>query len=89
MLSHAQRQSTTAARRLDLLRDEGGQWLCTKEVAAYTGLSESFFEKRRAKGGPKDGPAWYRLGRKIRYKKQDVDLWLEARRCAPEGGQDD
>jgi hypothetical protein len=83
MLSHAQRQSTAAARRLDLLRAEGDQWLCTKEVAAYTGFSASFFEKRRIYGG---GPVFYRFYRKIRYKKQDVTLWLEARRYEPEGG---
>jgi len=84
MLSHVQRQSTAAARRLDLLRAEGDQWLCTKEVAAYTGLSASFFEQRRIYGG---GPTFYRIGRKILYKKQDVDLWLEARRCEPKGGR--
>jgi len=89
MVHHAQHQSTAAETPEHSPKDDGNQWLCTKELAEYTGLSASFFEKRRAKGGPKDGPIWYRLGRVIRYKLQDVSLWLKARRCEPEGGQDD
>lgn len=54
------------------------QWLCTKEVAAYTGYSPSFFEKLRCYGG---GPAFYKVRGRVRYKLSDVDEWLEAMRC--------
>lgn len=63
--------------------------LTTKEVAALTGLSASFFHKRRIYGG---GPKFLRLtstGRigAIRYRLPDILDWLASRECNTEGGR--
>lgn len=34
------------------------------------------------------GPAFYRLGRKIMYRGEDLNAWAEAHRVEPIGGQD-
>jgi predicted DNA-binding transcriptional regulator AlpA len=57
--------------------------LTTKEVAKLTGLSASFFHKRRIYGG---GPKFLRLNANskigaIRYRLSDVNDWLSAREC--------
>jgi excisionase family DNA binding protein len=50
----------------------------TPEAGQYLGLAASTLEKLRVYGG---GPRFIRLGsRAIRYRKQDLDEWLEA--CA-------
>ena len=54
------------------------RWLCTKELANYTGYSASFFEKLRCYGG---GPPFYKIGRNVRYQIEDVENWLELKRC--------
>lgn len=59
--------------------------LTTKEVATLTGLSVSFFNKRRIYGG---GPKFLRLNANskigaIRYRLCDVLDWLAARECEP------
>lgn len=61
--------------------------LTTKEVATLTGLSVSFFNKRRIYGG---GPKFLRLNANskigaIRYRLSDVLEWLSARECNAEG----
>ena len=48
--------------------------LCTKQVATLTGLSASFFEKRRVYGG---GPAFFKVGGRIRYWLSDVLGWIK------------
>ena len=62
--------------------------LTTKEVATLTGLSASFFHKRRIYGG---GPKFLRLNAHskvgaIRYRLPDVLDWLAAGECNTEGG---
>ncbi|WP_187326764.1 helix-turn-helix transcriptional regulator [Martelella lutilitoris] len=61
--------------------------LTTKEVATLTGLSTSFFHKRRIYGG---GPKFLRLNAHskvgaIRYRLPDVLDWLAAGECNTEG----
>ncbi|MBO6790605.1 MAG: MerR family transcriptional regulator [Dinoroseobacter sp.] len=34
------------------------------------------------------GPAFYRLGRKIIYRGEDLNAWADARRVDPERGKD-
>ncbi len=60
--------------------------LTTKEVATLTGLSASFFNKRRIYGG---GPKFLRLNANskigaIRYRLPDVLDWLATRECVLE-----
>ena len=59
-------------------------WLCTKEVAAYTKLSTSFFEKKRIAGAT-GGPPFFKISGCIRYKESDVDSWLNSCRQTPGG----
>ncbi len=56
--------------------------LTTKELPQLTGLSESFFEKGRIYGY---GPAFLRLRGRCRYRRSDVDAWLQSHRHDPEG----
>ena len=55
-------------------------WLCTKELATYTGYSESFFEQLRCYGG---GPPFYKIHHSVRYRIEDVEAWLEEHRSEP------
>lgn len=60
-----------------------------KEVAAYLGLTVKALQKRRNKGQP---PPYLKLGRVVRYRKEDVDASLvkiqpgEKEAKAPNGG---
>jgi len=51
--------------------------LRTPEAAAYCGSSESTFEKLRLKGG---GPVYSKLGRRVVYRIEDLDVWLAENR---------
>lgn len=50
--------------------------LTTKEVAAYLRVSKSYLDKLRVYGG---GPKFLRFGRKILYRKADLDFWAAGR----------
>lgn len=45
------------------------------EVAAYTGLSSNSLAVRRYSG---NGPKYLKKGRFIRYRKGDIDSWLQS-----------
>ena len=50
--------------------------LKTAEAAQYLGVSESLLHKLRLTGG---GPVFVRLaGRSIRYRRTDLDDWVNA-----------
>ena len=51
--------------------------MSTAELARFLGVPRQSLYAWRAKG---TGPAWYRVGRAIRYKEQDVEAWIEAQR---------
>ena len=51
-------------------------FLTPKEAAAYLRVSKSYLDKLRVYGG---GPKFLRFGRKILYRKSDLDLWAVAR----------
>jgi hypothetical protein len=52
--------------------------LCTVEAAFMLGLSPRTLEAFRLRGG---GPPYVALTRKaIRYKRRDLDAWIESRR---------
>lgn len=51
-----------------------------KEAAAYIGMSVSFLQKDRTEGrliGRTPGPRWLKIGKRVLYLKDDLDLWLE------------
>ncbi len=62
-----------------------GDFLVTEQVAEYTGLSTSFYEKRRVKNLP---PIWHKLGGRVRYLRAHIDEWIESNRHGFDGGND-
>lgn len=50
--------------------------LDTTGAAAYTGVSRSSLEKLRVYGG---GPRYLKLGRRVRYRVEDLESWLSER----------
>jgi predicted DNA-binding transcriptional regulator AlpA len=56
--------------------------LTTQEISQMTGMSMSWFEHQRWLGGD-EGPKYIKIGRSVRYKLSDVQLWLASRK----GGQ--
>jgi predicted DNA-binding transcriptional regulator AlpA len=49
--------------------------LTDKEAAQYIGMSESWLRISRMKGSL-DTPPFLKIGRSVRYLKQDLDNWL-------------
>jgi excisionase family DNA binding protein len=47
--------------------------LTTDQLAALCGLSPRTLEKLRVTGG---GPIFIRLGRAIRYRREDIEAWI-------------
>lgn len=54
--------------------------LTTKQLAEYLGVTARTLELWRE---TRVGPAWVRVGRKVRYRREDVEAWLESRRQTP------
>lgn len=52
--------------------------LTTGQVAEYTHMSASFFDKRRSN---KKSPAYLKIGARVFYRRAVIDEWLEARSC--------
>ena len=50
--------------------------LTTKEAAAYVRLGKPTLERFRLSG---DGPRYCKLGGAVRYRRSDLDAWLESR----------
>lgn len=52
------------------------EMLNTDEAAAYLGLARRTLEGMRWK---KEGPKFVKLNRSVRYRKSDLDAYIEAR----------
>jgi predicted DNA-binding transcriptional regulator AlpA len=50
--------------------------LTTEQVAAWAQMSKSWFEHRRWLGDG-TGPKWKKIGRNVRYRRADVQAWLD------------
>ncbi len=56
--------------------------LTEKEAAHYIGMSVSFLRRDRMEGvigKSTPGPKWLKIGRSVRYLKEELDNWLEKR----------
>ena len=56
-----------------------------QEASQYIGMSRSFLRQDRMNGLRKHrtpGPNYIRIGKSIRYLKEDLDAWLENYRIA-------
>lgn len=58
---------------------EPDELLNQSKVAKILGVTEKFLEARRCRGG---GVPYIRVGRLVRYKKSDVDAWIDSRRVS-------
>ena len=54
--------------------------LSAKEASANLGCSESVIRFWRSHG---QGPRYFRAGKLVRYRRVDLDAWIEARMCEP------
>lgn len=60
-------------------------YLRAKEVAEYTGLSESKLAKWRMNGRPFGaGPPFRKVGKTVLYHRHELDKWLEAHTACSE-----
>jgi len=50
----------------------------TNELARRTGTGATTWAKRRMLGVP-HSPPWFSIGRSVRYRWSDVEVWLESR----------
>jgi excisionase family DNA binding protein len=52
------------------------EFLSPKQAAAFLSVSKSYLDKLRVYGG---GPKFLRFGRKILYRKSELNVWAEQR----------
>lgn len=55
----------------------GSMLLTVEEAADWMRLSPSYLNKMRVTG---DGPPFFKPGRRVLYRRGDLDRWLDARR---------
>jgi predicted DNA-binding transcriptional regulator AlpA len=58
------------------------EWLRPEEAAAVAKLSKARLETLRRIGG---GPRFERTGRRVRYRRADIDAWVRGRAAAGTG----
>ncbi len=51
----------------------------TTEAAGYIGLKKSTLEAWRCRGG---GPVYIKMSKAVRYRKEDLDAFVNARKCS-------
>jgi excisionase family DNA binding protein len=64
------------------------KYLTPRQAADWFGLSVRTLDRYRASG---EGPAFHRFGGRIRYLREDLQAWADARRhtsTAADGGGD-
>ena len=57
--------------------------LTDKETALYVSMSVSFLRQSRMNGDRQNhtpGPRYVKIGRAVRYLKEDLDTWLDEHR---------
>jgi len=70
--------------------DQAKRAMSEAQAAHYINMSRSYLRQDRMNGirhNRTPGPRYVRIGRRIRYLKDDLDAWLEAHAVDREGGQ--
>lgn len=65
------------------VRIERVEILTEDEAAKYIGMSRSFLNADRCNGPRRKrtkGPAFLKIGKAVRYRKDDLDAWLQQNR---------
>lgn len=63
--------------------DDDSQLLDEQEAAEEIGMSVSYLQRDRCHGKTGNrtpGPPYYKIGRRVVYKRADLHVWLEQRR---------
>ena len=67
-----------ASKKVRMSRDTTpSEYLTEPGAAAYLGFTKAYLRKHRALG---DGPPFIKIGRNIRYRRTDLEAWMEAHR---------
>ena len=56
---------------------DGVGYLNTEEAARWVGLSPKTLARYRVTG---EGPVYHLVGRRVRYLREDLDVWMKTRR---------
>ena len=59
------------------MNDQSGDYIDTREAAAFLGLSPRTLDRYRVTG---EGPAFHKFGARILYARADLQAWAGARR---------
>ena len=60
----------------------------SREAAVYLGVSDQFLRVDRCDGyreGRTPGPEYFKIGRLVRYLREDLDAWLDLHQAAFRG----
>lgn len=60
------------------------EWMDTDDVCRITGHERNTIEGWRTRGV---GPVYYKFGHLVRYKRSDIDAWIEKHRRVPSSVQ--
>ncbi len=60
-------------------------YMSTREVAAFLGLSPRTLDRYRVTGA---GPKFHKFGNRVRYLRADVEAWAAERRYSSTSGRD-
>ena len=61
------------------------QWLSTSDLARILGVQRNTIENSRSRG--ENLPPHYKVGRYVRYRQSDIEVWLEKYRRVPAATQ--
>lgn len=56
------------------------EYITEREAAAYLNVSMSYLQHKRCEGFLKtkrQGPPYYKIGKSIRYKKNELEEWMQ------------
>ena len=59
------------------MADDARQYMGTRELASFLGLSPRTLDRYRVSGG---GPKFHKFGNRVRYARADVEAWAAERR---------
>src|SRR3954447_1348659 len=81
MVLQADRNTATSAVAVGRgVADRNPDMMRSPEAALYIDMSDSWLRQTRM-AGRTNGPPFLRQGRAIRYRRCDLDCWLERRLC--------
>ena len=67
------------------MSDPVKEWFTVNELAEWLQMSPHTVYQWRYRG---TGPVGHRIGRHLRFRREDVEAWLEQRRDKPTGDEE-